>query len=340
MYEDLKKTKLIVDLLRQTSNLQVVREFLKAKGVASSGNWDDIFSKRIEPAVAAYKITNADLIALLRSVEECGRQHIFLYTCPSSQAIELMERHRISGILKKRGQVDLLTHPRVLDQPQIPELADVRWDTADVDISVTIKEIESREFHYFIGTELHDGNIHKVYGRQFQRAVNVAKLHRDGLLEIRLASLANTSKYEAAIRRFWKQINDLIPLDGFTELSLSPAKDRLWVERVPLAKLIRYSDSTVRDDAGNVLRAAAGSDKDDLNHKVAVGQSLDFLLQTDKNAYCEGANIWFKKADGLSAESHVLLNGDSNEFALPANCSEADYNYVLSQLRYFNRRVP
>ena len=72
---------------------------------------------------------------------------------------------------------------------------------------------------------------------------------------------------------------------------------------------------------------------------MAVGQSLDYLLKEDKNSYCAGANLWFKKASGLSSDSHVLLTGESNEFALPANCSEEDYKYVLNQLRYFNQRV-
>jgi hypothetical protein len=337
--EDLKQTKLIIDLLRHSSSLQVIREFLKAKGLAYSGGWEDMYSKRIGPAVAAHQIKNAELIALLRSVEECGRQHVFLYTCSKSRALEIMDRERISGILKKNGREDLLVAPRVIDQPREPELVDVRWESADVDLNLVVKEIELREYHVYIGTEIHDGNVHKIYARKLQRAVNLAKLHRDGLLEIRLSTLANTSRYEDAIRRFWKQINALIPADDFSELSLSPAKDRLWVERLTLAKLVRYSDSTVRDEAGNVLRAVTGSDKDDLNQNVAVGQSLDFLLGNDKNAYCEGANIWFKKTDGLSTESHVLLNGESNEFALPANCSEADYNYVLSQLRHFNSRV-
>jgi hypothetical protein len=338
--ENSNKTQLIVDLLRQTTSLQIVRDFLKLKSLNySAGSWDDLLNKRIFPAIENNQLTNEELITLLQSVEECGHQHVFLYVCPKNVAIGLMDRGRIASILKNMELEDLLSSPRVLEQPPEAQIVDLRWETAAVDLNLTIKEVELRKFQTFLGTEQHGNQIHKIYGIQEQRAVNVAKLHRDGLLEIRIASLANSTKYEADLRRFLFAINSIILTKNFTELSLSIAKDRFWAERASLGHLIRYSDSTIRDEAGNILRAATGSDESDLSSNVAVGQSLDYLLKEDKNSYCSGANLWFKKTNGLSVDSHVLLTGEPNEFALPANSSEQDYKYVLSQLRSFNQRV-
>lgn len=340
MAEEIIKTKVIFELLRQSTSLPVVSAFLKAKGLThSAGSWEEMFEKRISPAIAAFEISNDDLVALLRSVEECGRQHIFLFTCPSAKAVELINRGRITSILNSRGLSEILSQPKVLEKAEEAQLVDVRWESATIDLNLTIKEYELRKYTTFIGTQQYGNEIHKIYGLAEQRAVNVAKLHRDGLLEIRLTSLSNTTKYEDEIRRFWHNIGHLLPGSEFSELSLSTAKDRLWIERTSLQDLIRYSDSTIRDEAGNVLRAATGNDEADLNANSAVGQSLDYLLQTDKNSYCASANLWFKKTSELSADCHVLLNGESNEFALPANCSEEDYKYVLSQLRYFIQRV-
>lgn len=340
MTKELKKTKLIVDLLSQTTSLLVVSEFLKSKGLPhSAGSWDNVLNKRILPAIANHHITNDDLVTLLRSVEECGHQHVFLYKCPRNTAPGLMDKVRISSALKKMGLEDLLEAPRVLEQPPEPQVVDVRWETANVDLSLTIKEINTRKFKKFIGTEQHDGRIHEIYGIVEERAVNLAKIHKDGLLEIRIASISSNTKYATEIHRFLNHISSIIPIDAFSELSLSNVKDRLWTERASLQKFIRYSDSTVRDEAGNILRAVTGSVKTDLSANPAVGQSLDYLLDQDKNAYCEGANIWFKQSNDISIETHVLLTGDSNEFVLPGHCSEGDYNHVLSQLRYFNQRV-
>ena len=123
-----KETQLIVDLLRQTTSLPVVREYLKAKGLTfSAGSWDDLLTKRISPAIADNQITNDELIELLQSVEECGHQHVFLYTCPKNKAIELMDRARVSGVLKSMGLEDLLISPRVLEQPQEAQITGVRW---------------------------------------------------------------------------------------------------------------------------------------------------------------------------------------------------------------------
>lgn len=57
----------------------------------------------------------------------------------------------------------------------------------------------------------------------------------------------------------------------------------------------------------------------------------------DQNAYCDDANVWFKKSDALSQKTHVMLSGENNEFALPANCTKGDYEYVLGQIQLFNR---
>lgn len=326
--------------MSQTTSLHIVSEFLKSKGAThSAGSWEFLLTQRIIPAITDHQITNDELITLLLSFEECGHQHVFLYTCKKNKAIELMDRDRIYAILKKIDLEDLPNNPRVLNQPPVPEIVDVRWDAAKVDLSLTIKEVSLRKYERYIGSEQHDGKTHKIYGVVEARAVNTAKLHKNGLLEIRISSISNSSKYETEIFRFWSKIKSLIPSDDFSELSLSVAKERFWTERKELQDIIRYSDSTIRDEAGNALRAVTGSNKSDLSINPAVGHSLDYLLKQDKNAYCEGANIWFKQSNEISNDTHVLLTGEPNEFALPANCNEGDYNHVLSQLRHFNRRI-
>ncbi len=340
MTVDLEKTKKIVSLLNQTTSLAVVSDFLRAKRLKhSASSWDDMLNKRIVPAVESFSVTNTELVDLLRTVEECGRQHVFLYVCPSDAAIQLMDRKRVAAALQRLGLEDILNQPLVLEQPPEPQLVDVRWESADVDLALVIKEVELRTYTKYIGTEQHGDNFHKVYGKVHERAVNVAKLHRNGLLEVRITSHSNTSKYEDDVSRFFNAISSIIPSEPFREFTLSTAKDRLWADRLTLGHMIRYSDSTLRDEQGNILRAATGSDKGDLVANAAVANSLDYLLTNDENAYCDGANFWFKKGTGRSNDIHVVLAGEPNEFSLPSNCSSEDYKYVLDQLRFFNQRI-
>jgi hypothetical protein len=335
---EIQKTENILRLLEQVTSLSVVSEFLKSKGLTySAGSWDDMREKRLLPAILDDLITNSDLINLLRSSEECGKQHVFLYHCSRDNALEFMDRGRAAANLRRKGLDHLLVEADILLEPDSPSIVDVRWETAVADISFLVKEVETREQRKFSRIEIVGEYLHKIYEYKRQRAVNVAKLHRDGLLEIRIASHKNTSKYDGDIIRFFNQIQDFLPLNRFEEISLTKAKDYFWENREDLKDLIRYTEATLCNGEGNYLSANTGSDKADLSGDSKIGKSLDLLMQEDDNAYCADANLWFRKSDHLTADIHVLLDGDVNEFALPANCSQEDYQYVLNQIRHYNR---
>jgi hypothetical protein len=336
--EDYNKTLIILDLIQAAASLEVVGEFLKARQLRhSASSWKDMREKRLLPALLENKITNADLIGLLSAAEECGDQHVFLYFCSPDDAIEMIDRVRVSAALDRKGLAHLLVGPDVLTMPPVPTIVDVRWEVAAVDLSLTIKEVEVRTHRKFLNNEVRDDRFYKIYTNEQIRSVNLAKLHRSGALEIRIRSHANTTKYDGDISRFFRQINEFIPLSKFNEVSLTKAKDRFWSERAPLQGIVRYTNASIRDEAGNLLQAVTGSDRNDLSRSEAIGRSIDLLMVEDNNAYCADANIWFLKSDHLSTDIHMLLNGDVNEFALTSKCTEGDYTHVLNQVRYFNR---
>jgi hypothetical protein len=333
---DIPKAREIIELLRQTTSLSVISDFLKTKSLASSaGSWDEMRDKRLLPALTNETISNGDLVALLRSAEECGRQHTFLYTCAQRRAIELLDRNHVTGVLRTRRQVGLLTEPDILHQPATPTLVDVRWDSANVDLRLILKEVELRSQQRYLRTE-RDGNLlRKIYHVQEERVVNVARLHRNGLLELRIGSHANSSQYQDDVNRFWRQVAQFLPRGDFREFALTRAKARLLTDRDNLRDRIRYADSTLRNDNGTALRIATSSEANDLSDDTGANESLDAFMRHD--AICEGHNIYFKPNPQLTKEVHVLMTGASNEFAVPANCSEGDYEYVLDQVRSLNR---
>lgn len=292
-------------------------------------------TRRLIPAVESDQISNDDLIGLLRSAEECGRQHVFLYSC--DKAHELLDEARVRDILARMGKADLLTNPAVLAEPATPTLADVRWEQLPTGRSLVVKEIELRSQQRYVRTE-RDGNLlRKVYEIKQERVVNIARLHANGLFEIRVGSHANSSRYQDDINRFWRQVELIFPNKEFLEVSLSEAKSRLLRDRADLTNRIRYSDSVLRNDNGVILRAATGTEGADLGADVGAQASISAFVEHD--AYCEGHNFYFKAAPGLGNDVHVLMTGALNEFAIPANCSAGDYQYVLDQVRSLNRRV-
>lgn len=326
----------ILRLLEETTSLGVVTEFLKAKKLThSASSWDDMKNKRLLPAIASHLVSEQELIELLRSAEECGRQHVFLFHCSKDTAATLMERSRVTNALTRQNLQDLLTQARVLDQPSEPTIADVRWVVAGIDTELIVKIIETRVSQRFVGETRLGNQISRNYEEILERSVNVVRLHRNGLLEIRLGSHSNSTRYASDLMLMWRRIDFLLSESDFTPISLLRAKNKLWTDRATLSRIIRFSDHTLVNDNGNTIRAATGTDNCDLLSDDGVVESLEVFL--DHDAYCDSSNIWFKTAlPGPSKEIHVLLSGELNEFAVPAHCSPTDYQYVLDQLRLLN----
>jgi hypothetical protein len=327
----------VLNLLEDATSLDVVREFLRKKQLAhTAGSWKDMREKRLRPYLADFQITLEDLIALVISAEECGDQHIFLFQCQADEVEAMFDGPRTHATLRGAGVEGLIDGPDIERKPATPTLVEVRWDGGALPQSLTIKEAEVHKKHVLKKERPRGNVIVKFFVEQESRAINIAKLHRDGLLEIRIQSRDNTTKYDGDVNRFLRQVNPYFPIQKFRELSLTPAKSAMWARRAELGDLLRYTNASVVDEAGHKLQAATGAAGGNLSGSSAA-QSVDFVLRNDENAYCSDSNLWFLKSDHLTSSIHVLLNGASNEFAVPRKCSAEDYGYVLRQIRHFNR---
>lgn len=336
MRDDVLKTEELLDLLEAATKLDVVREFLRTKSVPhSAGSWKAMREK-LNTYLGEGAVTVPELVKLLTLAEECGDQHIFLYFCSKEIAAELLDRNRVHAVLDRKKLSHLLARPDIRTLPEVPTIVDVRWDTAGVDVSLTIKEVETHTRRKLVKNTVHKKHYYRIYTNEQVRAVNVAKLHRSGILEVRVQSRDNTTKYDADVLRLFRQIGEFFPMSEFNEISLTKAKDTMWAKRAELGHLLRYTNASICDEEGNILSAATGSNKNDLS-KSKAGQSVDHLLEADRNAYCSESNLWFIKSDHLSSAVHVLMQGEAHEFALTAKCSAEDYEYVLNQIRHFNR---
>ncbi|GAB1578695.1 hypothetical protein [Bordetella petrii] len=334
--DDLKRTHAIVALLRQTTNKDVVADFLKAKDLASSGTWDDLLTKRIVPAVADNKVSNDELIALLRSAEEHGKQHVFLYQTPKATAQDRMARARITAELKRRKIEAILVQPMVLDQPDTPTIVDVRWESAHIDLSVTVKEVERRESQRFARQEHSaDGKrLIKTYDVVRERAVNVVRLHHDGLLEMRISARSTGStKYDQDVKMFWNRLRGIVDLGDYKPLPLAKFKAKL-LDPAALAGVIRSSGSTLRNADGTVMNMSSRGADADLYGDGGAADGISAFAA--RGGFCDGSNFFFTKNAHLSKDVHILVSGAVNEFAVTADCSEEDYRYVLSQVRRLN----
>jgi len=325
----------LLDLLKQTATLSSISQYLRDKGLPSSTtSWESTIESRLKPAIKTGSITVLDLYNFLACTEEYGAQHIFLYSCDQHSAQDVSNVKHLKEVLSKVGLIEIFQNPRVVAMPSQPIVTEVRH--SDDDERIVIKVVEKRIHMEFIGEEVHGTYVTKKYQKKVERAVNVACLHADGFLELRIASHKNSSKYANDLRAFWDIITQIITKDNFSEISLKSIKERFCSARATLHNEIRFSTSKMLNDFGTTLLVASGSQESDLMDDEGASSSL--AVFSDHDAYCDSANIFFKCNHGQypTADIHVLFGGEINEFAIPARCDQNNYQHVLKRIRSLN----
>jgi hypothetical protein len=332
-------------LLQENATLGEVSQFLKSRGLHySAGSWETLFKDRLGTAIDAGKLTREDLIDLLRLYEEHGKQHVFLYKCSRKDAASLSDEKRVNALLANMGLSGVREHPRILDQPRQLTVTDVRWDGDPGKQSVVFKVVKQRKHTVFVGESTENDFLVRRYRQTTVRAVNMFKLHPDGMLELRIFSHTNTSDYRADIQEMWQVVGEIFPREQFTEFSVANAKTTVWAQRSTISNIVSFSDSSLTNQHGTHLSAATGTEQMSLYDDEGATESIEVFLK--HHAYCDSLNIWWlapknQTEEGYSAkvpsrDIHMLLPRSVNEFALPSKCSGDDYEYVFGQLRKFN----
>lgn len=339
--QELETARVIFNLLRGATSLSVVRDFLRSKRLAiSAPNWDEMYARRIEPALNEGTLSVSELRDLLREVEECGRQHIFLYQCDPARAVLMLSPQRVQSVVNEMGLSHLFTAPLDLDMPNEPQIVDIRGIAATVaepSPSLIIKQVETRSTNTFLRIEVDEQNnqLSRVYSVIKKRAINLARLYDSGLLEIRIASQDNSTRYHENISSFFEAISPLILRGEFKEISLSKAKSRLLDEQADLNGQVRYGHSEAINDWGFRMNVSTSSQEDDIFADDGSKEGLQIFLKN--GGQVSRANVYFLIPDtDPQREVHVLLSGEFHEFAVPASCSAGDYQYVCAKIRYFN----
>jgi len=346
MKPDTGERELVFKLLQENSTLGQIAQYLKRKGLHhSAGSWDELFDKRVLKALEEKQLTREDLIELIRLAEEYGNQHVFLYRTSQKRGLELMDKARVESSLDRMGLSSLVSRPRILDQPSSPTITDVRLDSDDGGNSLVAKVVERRAYQRFVDQRTEGEFLLRRYRELKVRAVNLFKLHGDGLLELRIYSHINSSDYRDDVAGMWNRLSFLLSPSEFKQVSIGSAKTNLWKNRGSLGSVLRYSDSMLRNPLGTVLLASTGSEQASLFDDDGASKSLDEFLKY--KAYCDASNVWWLKGGGKKAEDefdmlpskdvHVLLKGALNEFVVTAKSSKQDYEYVLDQLKRNNK---
>jgi hypothetical protein len=331
----------IFKLIKGSASLAVMHDFLRAKNIPiTAPNWDELYTRRIEPALNDGKLTPTELRDLLRQVEECGRKHVFLYQCDADRASQMLSQQRVHAVAAENGWMELLATPLDLELPDIPKIVDIRLIPPTVNeplASLIVKQVETRATTAYLRTNFNEDTqeMLKIYSVTKKRAVNVARLYENGQLEIRITSQDNSTKYSDNVTSFFSAISPLIARDEFREIPLSNAKRRLLDEQEDLNGEIRFGNSEVVNDFGFKMNVSSSSQEDNIFGDEGSKNGLNAFLM--EGGQVSKTNLYFIIPNTEpSREVHVLLSGAKNEFAIPVSCSPEDYHHVRGKIRQFN----
>jgi hypothetical protein len=319
--------------MSNVSTIETVSHFLKDKGLRhSAGSWKDLLELRVAPAVLDNQVTEAELALLLADAEEHGRQHIFLYRASREDTASITDEKYVRRAIRALG-LEEIGPATVADLPEEPMVASVRYFTAG-ERSGLLAQIVQKRLHKKYQRDRTVGNKYfREYEITEERAIHVARLRPDGLLELRVRSHLNSSKYSEDVGMLWTKIQPLLPRHKFEPLSLQKAKDKLLANNQELGDELIYSDAEMINDKNTKIILTRGTGEDNLFEDEAAQKSYNDFSESE-GAMSQGSNVtWKAQKNGRPAKNvRVMLSGDPNEFAMPGACVQKDYDYVLQRL--------
>lgn len=332
---------LLFRLIKKATSLSKVRDLLKQAGLPHSArSWDDLIDRRLRAGVKNGQLNEQKLIDLLSESEEYGKQHIFLFRL--REKVEAPTAKDLKDYLVSEGAESLLEQPKVLDTPESFTLTDVRPDKNGT--GFLLKYTGRHQYVERVGESPEQlassgkTEFSVRYRQVIDRAIWVARLQHDGLLELRIQSKANSTKYKDDVHNFWGLLQGLLARADFEPVSLLSARTKIWKERGKLENEFRFTSSTLVNNKDSRVHATVGSLEMDLHDDDGADSSIEAFLGHN-DAYCNGLNVWIRgdSSDDLSGDIHVIIAGELNEYALPAKCLEQEHVHVQKRIQSLNK---
>lgn len=332
---------LAFSLLRRMTSIQVVSAYLKAKELTfSAGSWEALIDTRIRPALDAGKLDRSDIIALLREVEEHGKQHILLYKLPKVDAALLTNPNTLPELLKKAGRHDIFAAPKILNLPNGQILSDIRLNQTTNSYELIIKAVEGRFFKRLVSRKTEGDFETWLYENVKERAVNLIRVAADGQVEVRIQSHQRRADYATEAQKLIDQCVGLIDPLRLQSVSITSAKMLLANNPPPKFKSrISFGNGILRNKTGSGIRVFGGQESLNLNDDEGIVEGTAAFCKKNQ-AYCEEVNLYWKaKVENNlpSVAVHTLMSGALNEFTVTSQCDRADYEYVLEQIKAANK---
>lgn len=314
-----------VELLRQTTRVTAVRDYLRGIGVTHSfRSWDDLRDHRLPALLQSGELDQAAVLGMLESLEEHGHAHVFLYALkPNTKRPRGLRDGATPLRLDELLQTDVDVDHHVVDR------------RTELDGTVVVKLYRTETTQVPEGEAERDGEV--VWVRQrfvHRRAVSVVAWRHTGLVEVRLASRANASDYAPELNQVRALVADVVPWQSSEPVNLANLKAKLWDPKGPLSDAITTREKAARSDQGYKIVASS------TRHGANISAHMNSLRAMNEftrgeYAYPESLTFSWNRGDDGGLPTHEIvmtLTGVSNEIVVGTHTTPESYNHALVQL--------
>ncbi|MDV4159219.1 hypothetical protein [Rhizobium brockwellii] len=328
---------LLFSLISKQGTLEQVSTFLKERKLPSSGNsWQAMIDSRLRPASGDGRLTENDLIDLLRQTEEHGGQHIFLYTLIAGRSISKLFDGSLPKLLAGAGFPALGT-TSLVDMPNNPKIVEVREEVG-TSRAVCFKIVEKRTTLEKISDVSGHGQVVITYNQIPYRAVNMMRIQENGIAEIRLQSSTDAVSYGGYAEAVFNLLKPVIDRLDWRDENLDKFKANLLdgKKRTLLQTIFGLRHTQHSNAVGTRLSAAAGGIGSSMYDDAEGVASLDGFLQKKGHAHCERVTITMKRHGPMERSVGLLVTGEANELAITSKVSRNEYEYIVGKVLEHN----
>lgn len=326
----------LLKVLETQATLAAVRSLLKAKGVSySASSWSKMLATRIKPALENGSISNADLIGVIRVAEEHGNKHVRLFRYNVENLTELSDAISDTAVsawgeangYPMAGQYVFAAYP------ETPTVTEIRVGDNGSDGSFILKIARTENRRKRAVLQEIDGSEFFVAERVSYRAVDVVKIHLDGLIEVRMDPRSEPPiSYSGSALAALKFLDGLVDRSLIGELSLAKAKSafsELHKEGASSEDFELY-EASLKNDWGDRILSSSQVEQGGMASSTVMPGIIELFTVGGHDPYCERVRVSYK-FEGVK-KINAILTEDINEIIFTAQLSREEHEGVLGAI--------
>lgn len=343
----------LLKVLENQTVLGAVRDHLRDKGLPSSASsWEQMLEKRIKPALANGSILRDDLVELIRASEEHGNKHVRLFRYADDSLADLAPAFDCAKV-KEWGRAN--RYPVSGDYvfasyPAAPTVTEVRVGDGEDEAAFILKIARTENRRKKAELKEIDGEIFYVAAKVAYRAVDVVKIHADGLIEVRMDPRAEPPIcYKGSAAAAIKFLEGLVNRAHIRELSLANAKatfsglksvgeaeEEVEEEVDNVSQKFELYEASHKNGLGDRVHSSSLVEKGGMTASTVMPKVIEVFTVGEHDPYCERVRVSYNH-EGVK-KINAILSDDINEIIFTAKLTRVEHESVLEAILAVNEK--